>query len=256
MRKVAIVHEWFTTKGGSENVISQLLDLYPDADVFSLFDFMPEHERGFLNNKRIRTSFLQGIPFLKRNYRLALPLMPFAIEQFDLSDYELIISSNHAVAKGVICRPDQFHVSYIHSPIRYAWDMESEYLSSSGLRKFFIKPVLHYIRFWDLASSSRPDILIANSKFIARRIIKSYRRSAEVIYPPVDTNFFTIKDNSNCDYYLAASRFVEYKKIDLIASAFKFMPQKNIFRIVRHLFMQQRRILGFFLLRFNLAVNR
>jgi glycosyltransferase involved in cell wall biosynthesis len=228
--KIAIVHEWYVTKAGSEQVIEQLLQIFPQADLYSLMDFMPQKDRAFLAGRKIRTSFLQNLPFVGGNYRLALPLMPLAIEQFDLSEYDIIISNCHAVSKGVISAPDQLHISYIHTPIRYAWDMQAEYLqasSTSGLRGLAARLVLHYIRAWDALAANRPDILIANSRFIASRIQKTYRRPSHVIYPPVDTDAFT-PGGAREDFYLAASRFVPYKRMDLIVKAFREMPEKRL----------------------------
>ncbi|MBN1535639.1 MAG: glycosyltransferase family 4 protein [Anaerolineales bacterium] len=229
--KTAIVHEWLVTFGGSERVVEQVLTLYPDADLFTLVDFLPAADRGFLKNTRIQTSFIQKLPLAKKYYRQYLPCMPLAVEQFDLSQYDLIISSNHAVAKGVLTGPDQLHVSYIHTPIRYAWDMQHQYLRESGLHKGLMscptRLLLHYIRLWDYRTANNVDQFAANSHFIARRIWKVYRRDAHVIYPPVNITDFTFSGNKK-DYYLAASRMVPYKKMDLIVEAFNRMPDKRL----------------------------
>lgn len=230
MKKIAIVHDWFTTFAGSEQVVRQLLHLFPQAELFSLIDFLPERDRAFLNQKPIHTSFLQRMPLVQRYYRLYLPLMPLAIEQMDLSGYDLIISNCHAVSKGLISGPDQLHISYVHTPIRYAWDMQNEYLSLGnlgGLMGIPARLILHYIRTWDAIAANRPDQLIANSHFIARRIQKAYRRSAQVIHPPVDTDTFTM-GHAREDFYLAASRLVPYKRMDLIVQAFQAMPDKKL----------------------------
>lgn len=232
--KIAIVHEWFATYAGSEKVVEQILKVFPQADLFGLFDFIPQNSRGFLLNKTVRTSFLQNFPFINpSNYRSSLPFMPLAIEQLDLSAYQLIISSCHAVAKGVITGPDQLHISYIHSPMRYAWDMQNAYLENSGmnwLKSGLARLLLHYVRNWDALAASRPDKLLANSSFIARRIKKIYRRESQVLYPPVDTDYFTPAGPRE-DFYLAASRFVPYKRMDLIAKAFRQMPDKKLILI-------------------------
>jgi glycosyltransferase involved in cell wall biosynthesis len=231
MNKIAIVHEWFTTPGGSEKVVEQILQVFPDADLFSLIDFLPEKERGMLSGKKVHTSILQNAPFINgRNYRSYLAFMPLAIEQLDLSGYDLVISSSHAVSKGVITGPGQLHVSYVHTPIRYAWDMQNSYLENSGIKGFkgaAARILLHYIRIWDVIAASRPDVMAANSRFIARRIRKIYRREAEVIYPPVDTEYFTPEGNRE-DFYFTASRFVPYKRIDLIVEAFRNLPDKKL----------------------------
>lgn len=229
--KVAIVHEWLTTYAGSEKVVEQMLEVYPEADVFVMVDFLPEKDRGFLKGKKVRTSFLQNMPFAKKKYRQYLPLMPLAIEQFDLSAYDLILSSSHAVAKGVITGPNQLHISYVHSPIRYAWDMQHQYLKESGLQRglkgAFAKWMLSRIRMWDYRTANGVDYFIANSEFIASRIWKVYRRESSVIYPPVNVNAFAYREDKE-DFYLTASRMVPYKKMDMIAEAFAGMPDKKL----------------------------
>ncbi len=231
MNRIAIVHEWFTTLGGSEKVIEQLLQVFPDADLFSLIDFLPEKDRAWLAGRRVQTSFLQKFPLINlRNYRSYLPFMPLAIEQLNLSGYEIIISNCHAVTKGIITSPEQLHISYIHTPTRYAWDMQNAYLENSRINRvkgMLARVLLHYVRLWDVAAANRPDVLIANSGFIANRIRKTYRRASQVIYPPVDTDFFT-PNGSRDDFYFTASRFVPYKRIDLIVEAFRAMPDKKL----------------------------
>jgi len=229
--KIAIIHEWFVTYAGSERVAEQLLQLYPEADLFSMVDFLPAKERAFIMDKPVHTSFIQKLPFAHKKYRQYLPLMPLAVEQFDLSSYDLILSSSHAVAKGVLTGPDQLHISYVHSPIRYAWDLQHQYLKESGLNKgikgLIAQKMLHDLRLWDLRTANGVDSFIANSKFIARRIWKVYRREAEVIYPPVDIEAFEFCEGKD-DFYLTASRMVPYKKIDLIVEAFTEMPEKKL----------------------------
>jgi len=229
--KIAVVHDWLVTYAGAERVLEQILKLYPEADLFSIVDFLPQEQRGFILNKVVKVSFIQNLPFSKNKYRLYLPLMPLAIEQFDLSAYDLIISSSHAVAKGVITGPSQLHISYVHSPIRYAWDLQYQYLRESNLNKgikgWLVKYLLHRIRLWDVASANRVDVFIANSDFIRRRIKKVYRRDAQVIYPPVAVNEFTLQVQKQ-GFYLTASRMVPYKKIDLIVEAFTLMPDKKL----------------------------
>ena len=228
--KIAIVHDWLVTYAGSERVIEQMLKVFPDADLFCMFDILPEEEREFLMGKKASTSFLQKLPFKAALYRKFLPLMPLAVEQFDLSAYDVIISNCHATSKGVITGPEQLHISYIHTPIRYAWDMQNEYLQASGagrMTKLVMHLLLHYIRLWDLSASSRPDVLLASSSFIATRIRKIYRRDSEVLYPPVDVEFFSYHDKKS-DYYLTVSRLVPYKRIDLLMEAFRGMPDKKL----------------------------
>jgi glycosyltransferase involved in cell wall biosynthesis len=228
--KIAIIHEWLTTYAGSERVIEQMLKVFPHADLYALIDTLPEKDRVFLNGKKVHTSFLQALPFKNKFYRNYLPFMPFAVEQFDLSKYDVIISNCHAVSKGAISGPQQLHLSYIHTPIRYAWDMQNEYLAThrnSSIAGLVARMILHHIRVWDFTAAQRPDYILANSSFIAKRIEKIYRRDSQVFYPPVDTDFFTYKADKS-DFYLAASRLVPYKRMDLILQAFRMMPDKKL----------------------------
>ena len=229
--RVAIVHDWLVTYAGSERVLEQMLGLYPQADLFSLFDFVPEAERAFLQGKQPRTSFLQRVPRARDKYPRYLPMMPLAIEQFDLSGYDLILSSSHCVAKGVLTGPDQLHVCYMHSPMRYAWDLQHEYLRGagleSGLKSWIARWLLQKLRLWDVRSANGVDAFAANSRFIARRVEKAYRRPATVIYPPVDVDAFSLREQKD-DYYLTASRLVPYKRIDLLVQAFAKLPDKRL----------------------------
>jgi glycosyltransferase involved in cell wall biosynthesis len=219
----AIVHEWLVTYAGSERVVEQMLQLYPEADLFSLVEFLPTELKFFIQHKPVTTSFLQKLPFANPRFRNYLPLMPLAIEQFDLSDYDLILSSNHAVAKGVTTRADQLHICYMHTPIRYAWDLQQQYLQGAkltrGLKSGLTQLVLHYLRLWDVASANRVDHFIANSRFVAQRIRKTYRRPARVIYPPVAVDRFFPNPNRE-EFYFVLSRFVPYKRVSLIVEAF------------------------------------
>ena len=229
--KIAIVHEWFDSYAGSEKVLEQMLKVYPKADLFAVVDFLPQDERGFIQNKKVITTFIQGLPKAKNKFRKYLPLMPLAIEQLDLRKYDLVISNSHCVAKGVITGPNQLHISYVHSPIRYAWDLQQQYLEEAnlqyGLKGWIAKIILHYMRLWDNRTANNVDYFISNSKYIAKRIQKCYRRTAEVIYPPVAVHDFTLCLQKE-DYYLTASRMVPYKKIDLIVEAFSKMPDKKL----------------------------
>ena len=231
MPKVAIIADWLTTYAGSERVLEQIIACYPQADVFAVVDFVPEESRGFLQGKKPVTTFIQKLPGAKRFARHYLPLMPLAVEQLDLSGYDLILSSSHAVAKGVIVGPDQLHISYVHSPIRYAWDLQHQYLKESGLDKrsigWLARWFLHKIRLWDVRTQFGVDEFLANSRFIARRIHRVYGRDATVIYPPVDVNAFSLSEAKD-DFYLTASRMVPYKRMDLIVEAFAAMPDKTL----------------------------
>ena len=219
MRRIAIIHDWLVVYAGAERVLEQVLACYPDADLFSLVDFLPAGQRAFINNKPVTTSFIQRLPRARKKYRGYLPLMPLAVEQFDLSAYDLVISSSHAVAKGVLTGPDQLHLSYVHSPIRYAWDLQHQYLRESGLDRgakgWIAKAILHYIRLWDVRTANGVDVFIANSHYIDRRIRKVYGRDSTVIYPPVDVADFPLRADKE-DFYVTASRMVPYKKVDLI----------------------------------------
>jgi glycosyltransferase involved in cell wall biosynthesis len=229
--RVAVIHDWLYTFGGAERVLEQILAVFPNADVFSLFDVLPEDQRGFLGGRKVKTSFIQKLVRPNSNHRMLLPLMPIAVEQFDLSDYDLVISSSYAVAKGVITGPRQFHVSYVHSPMRYAWDLQHEYLRNSkltkGVKAWMAKLLLHKMRLWDMRTSNSVDAYISNSNFVSQRIWKLYRRPAKVISPPVNLDRFRLGDRKG-DFYFTASRLVQYKRIDIIAEAFSKMPDRRL----------------------------
>jgi glycosyltransferase involved in cell wall biosynthesis len=229
--KVAIIHDWLVTYAGAERVLEQMLLAYPEADLFSLIDFVPREERGFLGGRPVHTSFLQRIPSMRDRYRRFMPLMPLAVEQFDLSGYDLVISSSYAVAKGVLTGPDQLHLCLCHSPMRYAWDLQHQYLHETGLdhgiRGAMARWMLHRLRIWDLRTANGVDGFIAVSHFIARRIWKVYRREASVIYPPVDIESFT-PGISREDFYVTASRMVPYKRMDVLVEAFAAMPARRL----------------------------
>lgn len=236
--KVAIIHDWLVTYAGAERVLEQMIALWPEADVFSVVDFIPAEQRQFIANKPVKTSFIQRLPGAKKHYRHYLPLMPLAVEQFDLGGYDLVISSSHAVAKGVLTGPDQLHICYCYTPMRYAWDLQHQYLTQSGLtqgglskglKSALTRYFLHKMRLWDVRTANGVDEFVAISHYIARRIHKVYRRESTVIYPNVDTLSFkpatpVVKE----DFYLTASRLVPYKKIDLIVQAFNQMPDKQL----------------------------
>jgi glycosyltransferase involved in cell wall biosynthesis len=229
--RTAIIHDWLTVRGGAERVLEQIINVFPHADLFSVIDFLPEERREFLRQKHVRTSFVQDLPRANRSYRSYLPFMPLAVEQFDLADYDLVISSNHAVAKGVLTGPDQLHISYVHSPVRYAWDMQHEYLMQAGLnggfRSWLARWMLHRVRMWDARTANGVDHFLANSHFIRRRIWKTYRREATVIYPPVDVRKFDFQE-AKSDFFMTASRMVPYKRIGMIVEAFKYLRNKDL----------------------------
>ena len=229
--RVAIVHEWLETYAGSERVLEQILQCFPSADIFAVVDFMGPEERRFLQGRVVRTSFIQRLPFARRLFRNYLGLMPLAIEQLDLGGYDLIISSNHAVAKGVLTGPDQVHISYVHSPMRYAWDLQQQYLTQAGLQRglkgMYARWLFARLRLWDVSSAHHVDHFVANSSYIARRIMKAYRREATVIHPPVDIDRFSLGAGKD-DFFLLACRFVPYKRADLIVEAFARMPDRRL----------------------------
>jgi glycosyltransferase involved in cell wall biosynthesis len=229
--KVAIVHEWLDTYAGSEKVLEQMLRLFPQADLFTTCDFMSDADRGFLRGKRPTTSFIQRLPRAKKWFRYYIGLMPLAVEQFDLSAYDLVLSSSHAVAKGVLTGPATLHVSYVHSPMRYAWDLQHQYLRQSrmdrGLKGAATRWLLGRLRAWDHASAARPDVILANSAWIAERIRKAWRRESIVVHPPVDIAGFPLRTEKGGDYVIA-SRLVPYKRVDLVAEAFRRLPDRRL----------------------------
>lgn len=227
----ALVVDWLVTYAGAERVVESIIKRFPESDLFSLIDFVDENQRGFLKGKKATTSFIQNLPKAKHKYQKYLPFMPLAIEQLDVSSYDVVISSSHCVAKGVLTGPDQLHISYVHSPIRYAWDLQHQYLTEAGLDKgikgWVAKWILHKIRIWDYRTANGVDHFIANSHFIARRIKKVYGRESAVIYPPVAVDDFELSDKKE-DFYFTASRMVPYKRMDLIVEAFSQMPDKRL----------------------------
>ena len=230
--KTAIVHEWFVNYAGSEKCVESFLNIWPASDVFSLVDFLNDKERDtILKGKFAATSFIQNLPFAKRHFRKYLPLFPLAIEQIDLSDYDVIISSSHSVAKGVLTKSNQLHICYCHTPIRYAWDLYHQYLNEEGLTEgikgFLAKLILHKIRIWDYTTANRADYFISNSNYTAGRIKKIYNKESKVIYPPVDVDKFECTTNKD-NYYVSVSRLVPYKKVDLVVDTFSKMKDRKL----------------------------
>lgn len=229
--KVAIVHEWFESYVGSERVVEQLLALFPQAELYCICDFIEGEDRAFLQGRKPHTTFIQRLPGARKRFRTYLPLMPLAIEQFDLTGYDVVISSSHAFAKGCHTHVNQLHLCYCYTPMRYAWDFYHDYLSSGGftrgLKGLLARAVFHYLRMWDTFSSTKVDHYAACSQYIARRIEKYYRREAQVIYPAVDIDSFPLNDKKE-DYYLSLSRMVPYKRVDLIVQAFTAMPDRKL----------------------------
>ncbi len=222
--KYALVHEWLTPEatGGSELVVKEILK-HVDADLFALIDFESSNPQSYLYERRIGTTFLQHFPQARKGVQKYLPLLPLAIEQLDLREYDVVLSSSHAVAKGVLSSPQQLHICYCHTPMRYAWELTFDYLRSSpagrGLPGVATRYLLHRLRQWDVISANRVDYFIANSQHTAERIWRCYRRPAEVIYPPVDVDRFPFQTEKE-NFYLTVSRLVSYKKVSLIVEAF------------------------------------
>jgi glycosyltransferase involved in cell wall biosynthesis len=222
--KYALVHEWLTpqAKGGSELVVQEILQ-HIDADLYALIDFESVNSDSYLYQRQIGTTFLQKFPAARNGVQKYLPLLPLAIEQLDLNRYDIILSSSHAVAKGVLTSPHQLHICYCHTPMRYAWDLTFDYLNNdrmgTGIPGIITRYILHRLRQWDVISANRVDYFIANSQHTARRIWRCYRRSAKVIYPPVNLEKFDFQPQK-ADFYLTISRLVSYKQICLIVEAF------------------------------------
>lgn len=229
--RIAIVHDWLVTYAGAERVLEQMLAVFPEADLYSLIDFVPPDQRAFLGGHPVRTSVVQHLPFARTRYRRYLPILPLAIKQFDLSGYELVLSSSHAVAKGVRTGPEQLHLCMCYSPMRYAWDLQNQYLREAGLdrgfRSVLARYLLYRLRIWDARTAGGVDDFIAISRFIARRIREAYRRDSTVIYPPVDVDYF-VPGGQREEFYLTASRMVPYKRIDVIIDAFAGLPDRRL----------------------------
>lgn len=228
---VAVVHEWLLDYAGSERVLREILEVLPDADLYALIDQRDDELRAAVPRPAKATSFLQSAPSVRRWLRYYVPLMPLAIEQLDVSGYDIVISSSHAVAKGVITGPDQLHVSYVHTPMRYAWDLQHEYLRAAGLERgpmgWAARLALHRLRNWDVRTANGVDVFVANSRHVADRIRKAYRREAEVLHPPVDVSSFPLASQKE-DFYLTVSRLEGYKRVDLLVEAFEQMPDRRL----------------------------
>lgn len=230
--KIALIQDWLTELGGAEKVFAEIYKLYPDADIFTLVYNDDVLEKLNIPKTKVTASFIQKLPLGRKLYRNFLPFFSKAIEGFDLTSYDLIISSSYCVAKGVLTNANQLHISYCHSPVRYAWDLYQQYLNEAklnnkGPKARLVKNVLHDLRIWDVISANRVDHFISNSNYIAKRIFKVYRREATTIYPPVAVNDFS-SDKKKEDFYFTCSRMVPYKKIDIIVEAFSKMPDKKL----------------------------
>ena len=217
--KVAIVHYWLVNMRGGEKVIEALCEMFPQADVFTHV-YKPSQISALINRHRVRTSFIGRLPWAERFYQSYLPLMPLALEQLDLRDYDLVISSESGPAKGVLVSPQTLHVCYCHAPMRYLWDMYHDYrATASWIRRLLMPPLTHYLRLWDLASAQRVDHFVANSRYVASRIEKYYRRPAEVIHPPVAVGDFEPGQGAG-EFYLMVGQLTHYKRADLAVETF------------------------------------
>lgn len=231
LMKIALVCDPLTVYGGAERVIEQILMVYPSADIFAVLDVLKDDDRAFLGGRSVKSTFLQRLPVLHRVYRHLLSLYPLAVEQLDVTGYDLVISSHFSVAHGVLTRPGQTHVAYVHSPMRYAWDLQHEYLREAGLSRgaasWIARFMLHRARLWDFVAAQRPDAVAANSDFVAQRIHRVHRRKVTVIHPPVRVSeAFALAPRREC--YVSVGRLVPYKRIDLLARAFSRMPDRHL----------------------------
>ena len=230
--KIAFIHDWLVTYGGAELVLDAMLEIWPETDIFTLVYDQTGPCKDIVGNHRVKTSFIQKLPKAKIKHRIYLPLMPLAIEQFDLRGYDIIISCSHAVAHGIIPQANQLHINNICIPVRYAWHLYHQYLEESGLstgiKGAFAKIILHYLRLWDFSASRRVDYFVAISNWVAQNVWRVYRRPADVIYPPVNIVDFQLSEKGKEDFYITSSRIVPYKKIDLIVDTFTKLGNKNL----------------------------
>jgi glycosyltransferase involved in cell wall biosynthesis len=208
-----------------------MLLAFPDADLYTVVDFLADKHRALLVGRTPKTTFIQRLPFARTKHWLYLPLMPLAIEQLNMSEYDVILSSSYCVAKGVLTSSDQTHLNYIHTPVRYAWHLQHQYLEEMGLTRgitsIMARLLLHYIRTWDLRSAVGVDSFVANSAYVARQVTRLYKQKCHVLHPPVDLERFTLETEKD-DYYVTASRLVPYKRVDLIVKAFARMPHRKL----------------------------
>ncbi len=226
---VALIHDWLTGMRGGEKVLETLCGLLPDADIHTLVH-LPGSVSAAIESRPIITSFVQNLPGVKNSYRSYLPLFPTAVERFDLSAYDLVLSSSHCVAKGVIPRPDAFHLCYCHTPMRYVWDQYPQYFAPekmNALKKRLVPLFANYLRMWDVSSSVRVDRFVANSSHVAGRILKYYGRRSDVVHPPVATAHTRISEKDD-GYFLIVSAFAPYKRIDLAIAAFNQLNEKLV----------------------------
>jgi glycosyltransferase involved in cell wall biosynthesis len=229
--KVALIHDWLPVFSGAERVLSEIMRVVGASDLYTLYDFLDDRERAAIGARKIYTSSLNGLPFVEKYYRWTFPFCPQAMEAFNLSQYDLVISSSAAFAKGVIPHPHQKHIAYVHTAVRYAWDQSYEYLSQTPMSRFpagiVLRRLLHKMRMWDARTAHSADLFVANSSIVKRRIEQIYGRRAVVIEPPVDVAEISLVERKD-DYFVVASRLVPYKRIDLVVRAFNEMPSLRL----------------------------
>ena len=229
--RIAIVHDWCPAFRGGERVLARLCSLFPGAEVFTLFDFLPaEIKEEYFAGIDFHTSVASQLPWIRKFYRHLFFLYPMLIEQFDVTEHDAVVTSSAAFARGVLTRPDQPHFCYVHSPIRYAWDEQFTYLAQArlgyGLKRLIYRYMLHRARIWDVRTAHGPDVMVANSQYVRTRIRRIYGRDAQVIYPPVEVNEQDYREQKD-DYYVAASFLAPYKRTDLVIRAFTAMPNRT-----------------------------
>lgn len=230
--RVAVVHDWCPDFRGGERVIARICALFPNAEIFTLFDFLPaEVKEAHFKHVAFHTSAANRLPLVRRYYRSLFFLCPFLIEQFDVTGYDLVISSSAAFARGVLTRPDQPHLCYVHSPVRYAWDEQFSYLEQAGLgfgpKGFLFRYLLHRLRVWDARTAHGPDLMLANSSYVRARIRRIYGRDARVVFPPVAMGELEYREDKE-DYFVTASFLAPYKRTDLVIEAFNAMPSRRL----------------------------
>jgi glycosyltransferase involved in cell wall biosynthesis len=227
----AVVHEWLTDWGGSEDVLRNILACLPQARMFATIDFLSDADRERLGAPHIHTTFLQRLPGARTRFWNYLPLTPMAVETHDVRGAELVVSSSHAFAKGVLTSAEQAHISYVYSPMRYAWDLHHEYLADYGLDRgmkgMLARYMFHRLRQWDRSTANNVDAFLAISHHVRRRIWRAYRRPARVIYPPVAVHRFAMQERKD-DHYVTVSRLVSYKRVDMMLEAFRLLPDRRL----------------------------
>lgn len=229
--RIGCVHEWLTDWGGSEDCLRLMLECYPDAQLYATIDFLSPQDRARLGNRAITTTFLQRAPAVRTRFWNYLPVTGLAVESHDLSAADMVLSSSHAFAKGVLTRAGQLHVSYVYSPMRYAWDLHHQYLRDykldRGAKSLLARYLFHRLRIWDRQTSNNVDLFMAISRHVQQRIWRTYRRPSRVVYPPVRTHQFTVGEQKE-DHYVTVSRLVSYKRIDMMLEAFRSMPSRKL----------------------------